>query len=175
MPVSYGWPKEMSISRYIDIVNTQDCGQLGFPASSGNRIFACIADDEGKQAESPPIPMAATIGDVRSDLRRHRFRCRRTQPAVADRCNRTGTRQRRSHHAVDLDKRAGRLLPDGSIGLRERNSAVAVTNSQVGARIVRSTAGEVGSDVRGEVLSPNDWRRRGTGTGGKCAPQRGLH
>ncbi len=79
----------------------------------------------------------------------------------------------RIEYAVDLDKRAGRLLPDGSIDLRERNSAVAVTNSQVGARIVRSTAGEVGSDVRGEVLAPNDWRRRGTGTGGKCAPQRG--
>lgn len=39
----------------------------------------------------------------------------------------------RIEYAVDLDKRAGRLLPDGSIDLRERNSAVAVTNSQVGS------------------------------------------
>ena len=47
-------------------------------------------------------------------------------------------------YSVDLDKRAGRLLPDGSIDLRERNSAVVVTTGQIFARVTGSTVGEDG-------------------------------
>ncbi|MFP6644025.1 MAG: FapA family protein [Candidatus Latescibacterota bacterium] len=56
-------------------------------------------------------------------------------------------------YSVDLDKRAGRLLPDGSIDLRERNSAVAVTTGQIVARVTGSTVGEDGCDVRGAPLA----------------------
>ncbi|HJP29069.1 MAG: FapA family protein [Candidatus Latescibacteria bacterium] len=58
----------------------------------------------------------------------------------------------RIDYSVDLDKRAGLLLPDGSIDLRERNSAVGVTAGQTVVRIERSTPGQNGSDVRGKAL-----------------------
>jgi uncharacterized protein (DUF342 family) len=58
----------------------------------------------------------------------------------------------RIDYCVDFDKRAGQLLDDGSIDLRERNSAVAVVTGQVVARVVGSTPGQDGCDVRGVAV-----------------------
>lgn len=55
--------------------------------------------------------------------------------------------------AVDLDRRAGRLLPDGSIDLRERNSAIRVAAGAEVAHTTGPTAGEDGTDVRGARLA----------------------
>jgi uncharacterized protein (DUF342 family) len=53
-------------------------------------------------------------------------------------------------YAVDLGLRAGKLLEDGSIDLRERNSTIAVTADQEVSLIVHATVVEIGYDVRGE-------------------------
>jgi uncharacterized protein len=58
----------------------------------------------------------------------------------------------RIDYGVDLDQKAGRLLADGSIDLRERNTAVAVVAGQQVARIVQATPGQDGYDVRGDIL-----------------------
>lgn len=58
----------------------------------------------------------------------------------------------RVEYRVDLEKRAGRLLADGSIDLRERNSVVSVAADDEVARLVAATPGQDGIDVRGEVL-----------------------
>jgi uncharacterized protein (DUF342 family) len=57
---------------------------------------------------------------------------------------------------VEIGKRAGTLLKDGSIDLRARNVAVAVVAEQVLARKVTATAGEPGVDLRGNELPASD-------------------
>lgn len=55
-------------------------------------------------------------------------------------------------YSVDLARRAGQLLEDGSIDLRERNSAIAVQAGQQVARVIHAVAGQDGYDVRGQRL-----------------------
>ncbi|MDA0336260.1 MAG: FapA family protein, partial [bacterium] len=55
-------------------------------------------------------------------------------------------------YCADLQQRAGKLLADGSIDLRERNSAIAVTAGQQVARLVHGSVGHNGCDVLGVEL-----------------------
>ena len=59
-------------------------------------------------------------------------------------------------YEIDVEKRAGRPLADGSIDLRERNAAVGVEADQVVGRLVRATPGQPGRNVRGEALAATD-------------------
>ena len=57
---------------------------------------------------------------------------------------------------VDLEKRSGKFRKDGSVDLRERNSAIGVANGQSLGQVVPATAGTPGIDVTGEELSTID-------------------
>jgi len=63
-------------------------------------------------------------------------------------------------YAIDMDKRAGKMLPDGSVDLRERNAAVGVEEGQVIGELVPPTAGEAGTNLKGEALAATDGQER---------------
>lgn len=54
------------------------------------------------------------------------------------------------------EKMAGKINPDGSIDLRERNSVIAVTEGQLLGNLVQATKGQAGIDVLGNALPAND-------------------
>jgi uncharacterized protein (DUF342 family) len=72
---------------------------------------------------------------------------------------------------VDLEKRSGRFREDGSVDLRERNSAIGVTSGQPLGKVVGATEGTAGMDVTGAEISTTDgatkeicrWRERELG------------
>ena len=57
---------------------------------------------------------------------------------------------------VDLEKRSGKFRKDGSVDLRERNSAIGVTTGQSLGQVVPATAGTPGTDVTGAEISTTD-------------------
>jgi uncharacterized protein len=58
--------------------------------------------------------------------------------------------------SFDLEKRAGKILPDGSIDLRERNSVISVEEGQLLGTVVQATRGAPGTDLLGTVLVARD-------------------
>lgn len=62
----------------------------------------------------------------------------------------------RVDYGVEMEKRAGQLLPDGSIDLRERNAAVGVTAEQAIGQVVPATPGVSGRNVKGEEIAARD-------------------
>jgi len=54
------------------------------------------------------------------------------------------------------EKMAGKVNPDGSIDLRERNSVIAVEEGQLLGTLIQATLGEAGIDVMGNVLPGDD-------------------
>ena len=67
--------------------------------------------------------------------------------------------------AIDLEKRAGHVLPDGSIDLRERNAAVGVAEDQLVATLVPHRLGQPGTDVGGVELPASDGEEKEFGAG----------
>lgn len=59
-------------------------------------------------------------------------------------------------YAIDMEKRAGKLLPDGSVDLRERNAAVGVVAGQAIGELVPPTPGQAGQNLKGESLVGRD-------------------
>lgn len=54
------------------------------------------------------------------------------------------------------EKLAGKINPDGSIDLRERNSVIAVEEGQLLGTLIQATQGQAGIDVCGNALTAND-------------------
>jgi hypothetical protein len=75
---------------------------------------------------------------------------------------------------VDLGKRSGRILPDGSIDLRARNAAVAVEEGQFLGRLVPPTEGEPGLDLGGETLETTDGQTRDFSAGDNVRAEDGA-
>lgn len=79
---------------------------------------------------------------------------------------------------VELAKRGGRVFPDGSIDLRERNAAVGVVSGQVVARVEPAVPGAPGWSLMGEEmlarggadapLAPGENARAEAAEGGVC-------
>jgi len=62
----------------------------------------------------------------------------------------------RVEYAFDLDKKAGLVLEDGSIDLRERNASVSVAEGDLLGEFVPHTTGEAGYDLSGKDLPAKD-------------------
>ena len=61
-------------------------------------------------------------------------------------------------YPFDAVKRAGKIMPDGSIDLRERNAVVGVEAGQSLGTVVDATAGIAGTNLRGEEIPTTDGR-----------------
>jgi uncharacterized protein (DUF342 family) len=59
-------------------------------------------------------------------------------------------------YEFDVEKRAGKLLEDGTIDFRERNAAAGVAADDFLGEVVAATAGTVGSTVKGETVPAKD-------------------
>ena len=62
----------------------------------------------------------------------------------------------RVDYPFDPDKRAGKIMPDGSIDLRERNAVIGVEEGQYLGKIIEATEGIPGSDLRGVKIATTD-------------------
>lgn len=69
-------------------------------------------------------------------------------------------RDSRIQFAVDYETRAGRLREDGSIDLRERNTAVGVAVDQLLGEVTPATQGQPGCTLDGQVLPALDGQER---------------
>jgi len=56
----------------------------------------------------------------------------------------------------DLEKRAGTIMPDGSIDLRERNSSIGIEEGQPIGSVVAATKGCTGRNICGEIIPVED-------------------
>ncbi|MFT5090928.1 MAG: hypothetical protein ACI906_004525 [Candidatus Latescibacterota bacterium] len=56
----------------------------------------------------------------------------------------------------DILKRSGKIMPDGSIDLRERNTAIGIEEGQAIGRVVSATVGTEGIGLLGEVIPVED-------------------
>lgn len=63
-------------------------------------------------------------------------------------------------YAIDMEKRAGKILADGSVDLRERNAAVGVEGDQVIGELIPPTPGQAGQNLKGETLAARDGQER---------------
>lgn len=59
----------------------------------------------------------------------------------------------RIEFSTDYEKRSGLMLEDGSIDLRERNSAVSVAANQLIGEVIAATQGTAGTNVSGQEVS----------------------
>jgi len=59
-------------------------------------------------------------------------------------------------YSFDPEKRAGKVLPDGSIDYRERNAVVGVAEDQFLGEVVAATKGQPGLDLRGLEVATKD-------------------
>ena len=63
-------------------------------------------------------------------------------------------------YAFDHEKRAGTILEDGSVDLRERNAAISVEADQLLGEFVAATSGQAGMNLLGEELEATDGEDR---------------
>ena len=66
----------------------------------------------------------------------------------------------RVRYAIDVEKRSGAIQEDGSIDLRERNTAAGITAGQVLGEFVPATTGQPGVDLMGQEIPTTDGKER---------------
>ena len=59
-------------------------------------------------------------------------------------------------YTFDPEKQAGKVLPDGSLDLRERNAAISVQADQLLGEVVPATKGQPGTSLGGEEIQTTD-------------------
>ena len=59
-------------------------------------------------------------------------------------------------YSFDAEKRAGKVLPDGTIDFKERNVAIGVSAEQFLGEVIPATEGAPGLNVKGEEIPAND-------------------
>ena len=59
-------------------------------------------------------------------------------------------------YPFDPEKRAGKIMPDGSIDLRERNAVIGVEEGQSLGEVIEATKGVPGTNLRGEPVQTTD-------------------
>ena len=64
------------------------------------------------------------------------------------------------NYTFDPEKKPGKMLPDGSVDLKERNTVISITADQLLGEIVPATQGRPGTNLMGEEISTTDGEER---------------